>query len=231
MEQSEEIGELAKALSKAQSQIMKAKKDAKNPFYKSTYSTLESCWDACREPLTKNGLSIVQFPGPSDTLVTQLCHESGEWIRERFECKPVKNDPQAKGSAISYARRYALCAVVGISAEDDDGNAASEKKTTQQPRQNAASSQPITTPLPKTVGRGGDEPEDKSEVISDGQRKRLFALMKDANWTESEMRQYLFTMFGYESTKDIEWRKYEAVCEPLVNKQTFEETIGFGGLL
>jgi hypothetical protein len=130
---SQTIGKLSEALSKAQAVIEGAKKDASNPFFKSSYSTLASVWDACRKPLSDNGLSIVQtteFMPNNPELVcidTILCHSSGEWIKGRLVGKPVKNDPQGVGSCITYFRRYSLQSMVGISPEDDDGNAASGK--------------------------------------------------------------------------------------------------------
>lgn len=133
MQQSESINELATALSKAQSQMAGAKKDSSNPYFKSNYADLSSVWDACRQPLTDNGLSVTQTSDvmmeiPDHVIInTQLNHSSGQWIRSKLAMKPVKNDPQAIGSCITYARRYSLAAIVGISPEDDDGNAASLK--------------------------------------------------------------------------------------------------------
>lgn len=135
MNQSENINELATALSKAQSQMEGAKKDSANPFFKSKYADLASVWEACRLPLTDNGLSITQMSDvmsdfPDHVVIyTQLNHSSGQWIRSKLAMKPVKNDPQAIGSCITYARRYSLAAIVGISPEDDDGNAASAKSS------------------------------------------------------------------------------------------------------
>lgn len=132
METSGTIGELAKALSKAQAVIEGAKKSADNPYFKSKYADLSEVWDACRKPLTDNGLSIVQtsdfIPEHPDIVVieTMLCHASGEWMKGRLAMKPVKNDPQGVGSCITYARRYSLQSMVGIAPEDDDGNAASQ---------------------------------------------------------------------------------------------------------
>lgn len=128
MIKSEQINELATALSKAQAEMKGAIKDSKNPFFKSSYADLSSVWDACRGPLTKNGLSIVQTNcGDSPetlTVCTTLLHSSGQWISSQLTGKPVKNDPQAIGSAYTYYRRYALAAMVGVSPEDDDGNSA-----------------------------------------------------------------------------------------------------------
>ena len=121
--QSQDIGKLAEALAKAQGSMEGAKKDAKNPFFKSEYSTLHSVWDACRGPLSANGLAVIQTTeGYGDVIVvTTLCHSSGQWIRGKLSVKPQKTDSQALGSCITYLRRYALAAIVGLSPVDDDG--------------------------------------------------------------------------------------------------------------
>jgi hypothetical protein len=127
---SESIGELAKALSKAQGAMEHAKKSADNPFFKSKYADLASVLDVARKPLADNGLCVVQGTFIEDSalrLRTDLLHSSGEWIASIYPVKPVKDDPQALGSAITYARRYAFQAMVGIAPEDDDGNEASGK--------------------------------------------------------------------------------------------------------
>lgn len=129
MNHSELLNELGGALAKAQGQIQAAKKDSANPFFKSKYADLASVWDACRKPLSDNGLSVSQFPCEAENGVaieTMLIHSSGQWISSRYTMPVSKNDAQAVGSAITYARRYALAAVVGIAPEDDDGNAAAK---------------------------------------------------------------------------------------------------------
>lgn len=130
MKHSESIAALAGALAKAQLQIEPASKNATNPHFRSHYADLASIWDACRGPLNANGLSIVQFPCDGDVgrtgLCTMLLHSSGEYISEVVTTRSQKDDPQGLGSALTYLRRYALAAVVGVTAtEDDDGNAAS----------------------------------------------------------------------------------------------------------
>lgn len=128
MQHSEHINELAAALAKAQGEITGALKDSANPFFKSKYADLASCWDACREPLSKNGLAIVQSPemgADGLTLTTLLTHSTGQWIRSVFRMLPKDDTPQGVGSALTYARRYALAALIGIAQVDDDGNQAS----------------------------------------------------------------------------------------------------------
>lgn len=129
MNKSDSIGALAKALAKVQSQLQPAVKDAKNPFFKSNYATLNSVWDACRALLTANGLAVAQLSQATEAGViieTVLMHESGEWISGEMLLPMTKVDPQGVGSAMSYGRRYGLASMVGVvSDEDDDGNAAS----------------------------------------------------------------------------------------------------------
>ena len=127
---SQDIKELAAALSKVQATIKGAVKDSSNPFYKSKYADLTSVWDACRDALVKNGFSVAQTNEPSENgiiLVTTLLHSSGQFIEGKMFIKPSKDDPQGFGSAMTYARRYGLAAIVGVCPEDDDANAASIK--------------------------------------------------------------------------------------------------------
>lgn len=125
------IAALAAALSKAQGSIEAAKKDTKNEFFKAKYADLSSVWEACRAALSQNGLAVVQTTKPSEigiVVVSTLIHSSGEWMRGELFIKPVKSDPQGIGSAITYARRYALAALVGVAPEDDDGEGAMGRK-------------------------------------------------------------------------------------------------------
>ena len=141
---SEQLNELGAALAKAQAIMATAKKDSQNPFFRSSYADLASVWEACREPLTQNGLSVAQFPGfepgnpPTALVTTILLHTSGQWMAEtagaplpdqtRKDGSVEKANAQGVGSAITYLRRYALAAVASVSPADDDGNVASGKK-------------------------------------------------------------------------------------------------------
>lgn len=131
-----ELSNLAAALSAAQSEIEGAIKGNVNPHFRSKYADLGACWEACREPLTKHGLSVIQMPLEADNgmvrLQTRLLHSSGEYIESIMSIPVSKQDAQGYGSAITYARRYALCAFVGIAPLDDDGEA-SIGRNTQQP--------------------------------------------------------------------------------------------------
>ena len=131
--QSESIAKLATALSIVQGKLTHAKKDSANPFFKSKYADLESVWDACRDLLAANGLSIMQFPGEfidgTMSLTTIIAHNSGEFIEEQMSVPVTKPDAQGAGSCLTYMRRYALAAVVGVVQADDDANAAVQSKS------------------------------------------------------------------------------------------------------
>jgi len=128
------VNELAAALARAQGQIKGAIKDATNPHFRNNYADLASVWEACRKPLADNGISVVQMPiapplgGMSSVgLRTVLMHSSGQYLEADFFMPVDKPTPQAVGSALTYARRYALSSFVGIAPEDDDGMAAAPK--------------------------------------------------------------------------------------------------------
>ena len=130
MNKSESITNLAKALAIFHTLVGKVSKDAKNPFFKSRYASLPNILEAIREPLEKSGVVVSQFPSGVNGLSTILIHsESGEWMEDTYTMPVAKqNDPQAVGSAITYARRYALASSLGLNVdEDDDANAASQQ--------------------------------------------------------------------------------------------------------
>jgi len=122
------IAKLATALCKAQGVMTGAKKDKKNPFFKSSYADLSSVFDAIRQPFAENGLSITQTMDITESgkqiLITKLLHVSGESIDSKM-LLPVESNPQKFGSLLTYFRRYSLMSLAGIPAEDDDGNQAS----------------------------------------------------------------------------------------------------------
>lgn len=141
MNKSEDIKDLAKALSLAQAQIKGAKADSVNPFYKSTYADLSSVWDAIRKPFTDNGLSVAQLIEEQEkfsSLTTILIHSSGQWLSSTFQIRTTKNDPQGFVAGVTYARRTALSAISGVAEIDDDGNEAAGKPTPIKTAQDAA---------------------------------------------------------------------------------------------
>lgn len=150
MNKSEDIKDLATALSKAQSEMSGAKKKAANPFFKSKYANLEEIINCAKDALCDNGLSVSQFPVTSENqagVTTLLMHSSGQWIEDTLLLSCSKIDPQGMGSAITYARRYAYQSVLGIPSEDDDGSQASRPAKTTVAKQAPA----YQAPSPKTI--------------------------------------------------------------------------------
>ena len=140
---SQEVGELAKALINVQRQLQPATKDANNPFTKSKYATLNSVMDSCRDALLSNGIWLCQYPVPAEPgylgLVTKLTHaESGQWQSSLAVVPLPKADPQGVGISMTYMRRYALSAMLGIVTEEDtDGEFNSDKLNRPQRQKNA----------------------------------------------------------------------------------------------
>lgn len=129
MTQSTSIIELAKALNAFQTEAPVIPKDGVNPYYRSNFATLEGIWTTIRPTLVKHGLSISQLPTGENELTTILLHVSGEFISATIKMTPKDSTPQSQGSAITYMRRYAMSAILGlVTEEDDDGNATKTKQ-------------------------------------------------------------------------------------------------------
>lgn len=135
MRWSEGLAGIAPAMAKAQSAVEAAEKGSANPAFKRegkplSYADLASVWAACRAAVKENDLAVIQSPGlVTDGMMhmeTMLLHKSGEWIAGELSIPLGKSDAQGYGSATTYARRYALAAMMSVCPEDDDGNGASE---------------------------------------------------------------------------------------------------------
>lgn len=132
MQKSDDISLLASALAKAMPKVKTALMDSVNPFFKSKYADLGAVLGAVKEALEANKLCCPQFPdhlGQEPALTTMLIHESGQWLSGTYPLMVTDKEhtPQGYGSALTYARRYGLSAVLGVIADtDDDGNAASK---------------------------------------------------------------------------------------------------------
>ena len=250
-----EIDKLAAALVKAQSVMKGAKKDSENPFFKSKYADLGAVWEACSDALQANGLAVAQTTTMKDghlMLVTHLLHSSGQFLTGEYPIKPVKDDPQGHGSAMTYARRYALAAMVGVISEDDDGNAGSGKALSGVPQRVAPKPAPLAAakevfqpkaeqkkepmwPTDEDEAGSAQEPEDQqapppppapksgAQVITDKMGKRLYAKWKDAGKGDAQVRAYLKATYGYGSTRDIKvGAEYETICAWAEDKATTE---------
>jgi len=149
MTTSEQTGELAAALAKAQGEMGAATKDAANPFFKSRYADLSSIIEASRGALTKNGIAVIQVPsseGARVTVATRLLHASGQWIEGEVSATAKDATPQSVGSSITYLRRYALQSFVGVATADDDGESAQPERSAKAATERVAANAPVTAP-------------------------------------------------------------------------------------
>ncbi len=132
MRMSESIKEITVALIAAQGGLPKLSKDKINPFFKHGYVGLETVMPEALAILNKNGMALTQTVGTAEgggtTLSTTILHSSGEWISDTQPLLLVKPDPQGQGSAITYGRRYAVMAMLGLVADDDDDGAAASPR-------------------------------------------------------------------------------------------------------
>lgn len=137
--QSETIGALAAALAKAQGEMKPAAMDRDNTFFKNKYATLTSLWESARAALAKNGLAVTQvtdFDANGEiVLITTLLHSSGEWMGGVYPIRTKDNAPQTLGSALTYARRYAFGALVGLTSDDDDDGNTAQNGAQHKPQQ------------------------------------------------------------------------------------------------
>ena len=125
MNKSENIANLALALSKAQLELSNPKKTSANPFFKSKYADLSEVINVSKTILAEHGLSVMQFLSYTDMVhvETMMLHSTGEWISETLSLPIMKHDAQSIGSTCTYARRYSWAAICGLAQEDDDANA------------------------------------------------------------------------------------------------------------
>jgi hypothetical protein len=151
MMKSESLTKLIPALIIAKGNFAPALKDKKNDHFGNAYVSLEGVLEATEDHLMDRGLVVVQnaeILGNENFLRTTLYHESGEYISSEYLLRPVKQDPQGYGSAMTYARRYCLMAILGIAPEDDDGNAASGVKSAREVSFKAPKNAPAPAPIP-----------------------------------------------------------------------------------
>jgi hypothetical protein len=155
MTHSETVKALLPALSKAISDMPDPKRNKKNDHFKNRYADLGAVLDCIAEPLQANGLVLTQTMTSDDQLVTTVWHcASGEWISSTMALRPEKATPQGMASAITYARRYAIKALFGMSDTDDDGEAASNRG-----RDTDRNATPPPPPTPsKTPPKSGVQP-------------------------------------------------------------------------
>ncbi len=171
----EKMTNINQAFLEAQKKIKPVKKDGTNPYFNSRYATLSAVFDNVKEVLNEAGFSILQ-PVMGDKVKTRLLFTDGTTIEDEgtpIVCK-VDNDPQAQGSAITYARRYGLMSLLGLPADDDDAESATGRGENVTPG-----------PQPKTETK-----EAKSnELASEAQIRAIFAISKSKGVTEEELKE------------------------------------------
>ncbi len=191
MKKSESIKNIAKALAAFQAEVKNPANTETNPFFNSKYAPLNDILNLVRPLLSKHGLSVLQSPsgdGQNVTVTTLITHESGEWIEsEPLTLKADKATAQGAGSAITYARRYALSAMLGISSEDDDdGNYASGKNGVTQEKAEKKT----------TTAQNNDK-------ATPAQLKKLYAIANENNIPSEEMKGLIKLHYNKGSSKDL----------------------------
>jgi hypothetical protein len=217
MQRSESITEIAKALSAFQGEIKNPANTAYNPFFRSKYAPLPDILNLVRPNMAKHGLSIIQQPsggGENISVTTILLHNSGEYIElDPLVLRVDKVTAQGIGSAITYGRRYALAALLGISSEDDDdGNIASGKNDndgTSQPCAGKKQSPVSKTspPAPKT-----DQAANQPKELDKGKVQRLAILRKQKGITDEKHKEFLKNA-GVESSKYLNEEQYKKYAD------------------
>ena len=189
---------ICKAFVKFQSEFKGMKPDSSNPFFKSTYISLDGILETARPILAKNGLAVIQEAtgdGEYIFVKTKLIHESGEMIEtEVLKMKPQKNDPQSMGSCITYSKRYQLAALLGIcECIDDDANIA-------------------------TYGNSSPEQSKSNGKLSAKQVGRLLAIGLKAGIKEPEIKKVIKAEFGKDKIEDLSKEAYDSICSRLEAK-------------
>lgn len=206
------LGPLFEALARAQAKVKGAAKDSINPHFKSKYADLASVWEACREALTSEGLSVAQTFGVVDTIVvctTILGHKSGGSIAGNYPLNAVKSDPQGLAAAATYARRVSLAAMVGVAPEDDDGETAAGRGEARGAHQQQR--QQETTPKPKPQDSRPRISKEDAQVVMNAARK---AGAKTMNTYIALMRE----VAGVDGAEDIAQADLSRVIDKLTAK-------------
>jgi len=214
--------EFAAALNKVQKALSSAKKSSLNPHFRSKYADLESVWDACREPLTNNGFSVLQTLYSNEEgkpgLKTTLLHESGQMFVSDALLPITKGGPQDMGSCIKYMRRYSLAALVGVTdGEDDDAELAEGRRnytteTTKAPVYVSPSVAGTSTSYsPEPPPRPPSNFTPNRYPLSEKQVNRLYAIAKSGKWSPKMTDLYVKENYKT-SPKDLSKKDYEDVC-------------------
>lgn len=210
MRHSEQINELAAALAKFHTTAPHIDLDGKANVgsYGYKYATLPQILSKVRPILSECGLSVLQLVGEGGSVETMLTHTSGQWIVSEPVRLPSKdNSPQGYGSAISYAKRYSLSAILALAAEEDDDGATAQREHGNRSRSNGSASNGSTS---KGAPAG---------VISEAQAKRFHTIAGANDWSKGEV-DLMLSLVGYSSAKEISRAKYDALIEALESEES-----------
>lgn len=228
MNKSESISKIVPALLAAQRLMGAAKKGSTNPYFKSKYADLGSVLEACKDLLNENGITILQ-PHSADEfgayVETLLVHESGEYVGSKTKIQVAKaNDPQALGSAITYARRYGLQSLLSMPAEDDDGesamdrrslrlneesesgkedNGGDKKKVSRNVRNTKVSSGSKTTPVEKKIRSESKGKEAKRETINEMITKNAKVIDARGVMSMDDIKAYMKSTYNVEKKEEL----------------------------
>lgn len=229
MNMSDQIDKIAEALSKAQGMMKPAIYDNTNPHFRARYATLTAVMEAARPALSQNGIALLQSttvetePVMRVGVTTMLMHASGQWIRGTLHLKPVNDTPQAVGSALTYARRYSLSALVGIVADEDDdaekangrnGNSAPENpgNTEKPPRSLRRTTEPKPATDKQAATAVTPQPPKADRV---GKMREIFSLSARLHQSPNLMKGYIGEILGMDrpikSSEEIPDDKIDAV--------------------
>lgn len=206
---SEQINELAAALAKAQGQFPKVRKSkTANVKHKNgggehsySYADLADVLEAVRKPLSETGLALLQLIEPAERhlfLRTQLLHTSGQFLDSVYPL-PAGLDAQGMGSAITYARRYTISAMLGIAAEDDDdGQGANDRRPEQDNRRQRDNGRQGSSTPPKPKDQQGPKPAAPATVKQ--QIAAMLSAGKDKGWTLDFVQTVMHRAWGIEKS-------------------------------
>lgn len=190
---SAETANLFKAIGEVQANDLHVVPNKKNPHYKSDYADLSAVWALLRPHLQAAKLAVVQVPVGEFELVTRVQHESGEFLEFRMRMVPDRKGPQECGKVITYAKRYALKAVFGVTdeMEDDDANSA--------------------THLPPK------RDQNTRAGLSEAQIKRLYAIASSVGVSHDQIKNTIERRYGVTSTRDLSREHYDEIFKKLLD--------------
>lgn len=195
--ESNEINEIASNLAKAQGEMEAATKHSVNPFFKSKYASFADVVRSSRPSLAKHGLSVIQrifFDEDRNmTLETRLMHASGQWISSFMPITPPKDDAQGRGSYISYMKRYAYAALVGVYTEDEDDDGEKAMQS-----------------VAKQSSRGSYNKRNYEKINSEQVKNIMFEIGE-----HDDIAQYLLRQFNISKLADIPKEYYLKVIEKI----------------